>query len=232
MSITAATYASLSPHVLCSLSSVVSSPGSIAADLADVQIGDGRQVSARLRLLREAGLVQAEGPSPARWYPTAAGRRVVSRQRLVLLRERSRETLRQLIVTTARAEALYAFADTLTQPGQSLLCPPPRHRILSFSDLASTLRQSVGCDVSVATVVERVWPQVHPITAIGLIDGVVEERSWVLEDWLITFTVGETAFVEFSRRHFQGAKEDRLHRELCVRQQGQTTAIWFEPPFL
>lgn len=108
----------------------------------------------------------------------------------------------------------------------------PRHRTLSFSELASTLRQSVGCDISVATEVERVWPQVHPITAIGLIDGVVEERSWVLEDWLITFTVGETAFVEFSRRHFEAAEEDRLHGELCVRQQGQTTAIWFEPPFL
>jgi hypothetical protein len=83
-----------------------------------------------------------------------------------------------------------------------------------------------------STDVERIWPQVRPITAIGVIDNVTEERGLVLDDWLITLTVGETAFVEFSRRHFEAADEDRLHGELCVRQQGQTTAIWFEPAFL
>lgn len=220
-------------RALWPLSAIVSCPGSLAMDLADVRWGDGRQVSARLRRLREAGLVQSQGPSPARWYPTDAGRRRISRERLAMLRERAREKLRQMIVTTARAEALYAFADTLTQPEpQPLLCPPPRHRTLSFGELACTLRQSEGCDVSVSTDIERIWPQVRPITAIGVIDDVTEERSWILDDWLITLTVGETAFVEFSRRHFEAADEDRLHGELCVRQQGQTTAIWFEPPIL
>jgi hypothetical protein len=79
---------------------------------------------------------------------------------------------------------------------------------LSFGELACALRQSVGCDVSVSTDIGRVWPQVHPIIAIGVIDDVLEERGLVLDDWLITFTVGETAFVEFSRRHFEVAEED------------------------
>jgi hypothetical protein len=91
------------------------------------------------------------------------------------------------------------------------------------------LRQSVGCDVSVSTDIERIWPQAHPIMAIGTIDNVDEERSWVLNDWLILLVVGETAFVEFSRRHFERAEEDHAHGELRVRQQGQTTTICFEP---
>jgi hypothetical protein len=215
------------------LSTIVSCPGSLAVDLADIRWGDGRQVSARLRWLRKAGLVRSQGPSPSRWYPTDAGRLLVRRERLGMLRDRARQARARTIEKIERAEALYAFADTLTHPApQPLLRPPPRHRSLSFGELADTLRQSEGCDVSVSTDVEHVWPQVRPITAIGLIDGVIEERSWVLEDWLITFTVGETAFVEFSRRHFEAADEDRLHGELCVRQQGQTTAIWFEPPIL
>lgn len=219
-------------RVLWPLSAVVSAPGSTAADLTRPRVVDGRQVGARLRRLREAGLVHAEGSSPARWYPTDAGLRAISRERLVLLRERAREALRQMVVTTARAEALYAFADTLTKPARPLLCPPPRKRILSFRELACRLRESVGCDVSVATEIGRVWPQVHPIMAIGVIDTVDEERSWILNDWLIMLTVGETAFVEFSRRHFQGAEEDHLYGEVRVRQQGQTTTICFEPPIL
>lgn len=217
------------------LSAVVSAPGSTAAQLTDsrMMMVDGRQVGARLRRLREAGLVYAEGSSPpARWYPTDAGQHTISRERFAVLRERARQTLRQTVLVTARAEALYAFADTLTQPTRPLLCPPPRKRTLSFGELACRLRESVGCDVSVATDIGRVWPQARPIMAIGVIDTVEEERSWILNDWLIVLTVGETAFVEFSRRHFQGAEEDHLHGEVSVRQQGQLTMICFEPPIL
>jgi hypothetical protein len=219
-------------HTLWVLSAVVSCPGSLAVNLGDVGWADGRKVSARLRRLRETGLVQSRGPSPARWYP-GAGRRLIGRERLTMLRSRAREARRQAIGTTARAEALYAFADTLTQPApQHLLCPLPRRRTLSFRELAYTLRQSEGCDVSVSTDIDRVWPQVRPIAAIGIIDNVAEERGSIPDDWLITLTVGEAAFVEFSRRHFETAYEDWRHGELCVRQQGQTTAIWFEPPIL
>lgn len=143
-------YTSSSPAALWPLSEIVSCPGSMAVDIRDSQFGDGRQVGARLRRLREAGLVEAHGRSPAHWYPTEAGRRAVSRQRLGMLRDRAREARGQMIEKLARAEALYAFADTLTYPAlQPLLCPPPRHRTLSFGELADTLRQSEGCDVSV-----------------------------------------------------------------------------------
>jgi hypothetical protein len=62
--------------------------------------------------------------------------------------------------------------------------------------------------------------------AIGTIHNVDEEPAGY---WLILLVVGETAFVEFSRRHFERAEEDHAHGELRVRQQGQTTTICFEP---
>jgi hypothetical protein len=67
-----------------------------------------------------------------------------------MLHDRVRQARAQTIEKIACAEALYAFADTLTHPAlQQILCPPPRHRSLSFGELADTLRQSEGCDVSV-----------------------------------------------------------------------------------
>jgi hypothetical protein len=62
-----------------------------------------------------------------RWYPTDAGRRLVRRERLGMLRHRARQARRQMIEKIARAEALYAFADTLTHPAlRPALVPAPR----------------------------------------------------------------------------------------------------------
>lgn len=201
-------------------------PGSRASE-----IGHSWQVGARLRRLREAGLVEPHGPSPARWYPTTAGLQVVNRQLLGILRERANAARQQTLAAISRAEGLYAFADSLSEPPPPLLCPPPRYRTLSFRELVRTLKDSVGCDVLISTDTERIWPRLSPITAVGVIDGIEEERGLAIEDWLITLTIGDTAFVEFSRRHFQSAEEDIVLGELCVRQ-GQTTVIWFEPAVL
>jgi hypothetical protein len=208
------------------LYAIVRRPGSRASE-----IGHPWQIGARLRRLREAGLVEPQGPTPARWYPTAAGRRVVNRQLLGMLRERAKTARQQTLAAISRAEALYAFADSLTEPAPPLLCAPPRHRTLSFRELVNTLKDSVGRDVLISTDAGRIWPQVSPITAVGVIDGFEEERGLAIEDWLITLSVGETAFVEFSRRHFESAEEDVVLGELCVRQ-GPRTVIWFEPAIL
>lgn len=219
-------YAAPSPACLFPLAAIVRRPGSRAAE-----IGDAYSVGQRLRRLREAGLVESNGSAPARWYPTAAGEREVNRLLLAMLRERARNARKQALAMLARAEALYAFAEALTKPAPPLLSAPPRHRTLSFRELASTLRQSVRRDVLISTNAGRIWPQVTPITAVGTIDRVEEERGFAVEDWLITLTVGETAFVEFSRRHFQSAEEDLAMGELRV-QQGAETVIWFEPAVL
>jgi hypothetical protein len=131
----------------------------------------------------------------------------------------------------AWAEALYTFADALMEHGPPRLCAPLRHRTLSCRELASTLRQSVGRDVLISTAAGRTWPQVTSITAVGTIGRVEEERGFAIEDWLITLVVGETAFVEFSRRHFQSAEEDLAMGELCL-QHGPETVVWFEPAVL
>jgi hypothetical protein len=212
---------------LCPLAAVVRRPGSRASEL-----GRPLLVGARLRRLREAGLVEAHGPSPARWYPTTAGQRVVNRQLLGILRERANAARLQMLTAISRAEALYSFADSLTEPASLLLlCPPPRYRTLSFRELVHTLKDSVGRDVLISTDTERIWPRLSPITAVGIIDSIEEERGLAVEDWLITLTIGDTAFVEFSCRHFHSAEEDVVLGELCVRQ-GLTTVIWFEPAVL
>jgi hypothetical protein len=209
------------------LTAIAQRPGSRAGDL-----GAPMQVAARLRRLREAGQVVAHGPSPARWYPTAAGLELANRHMLRLLRARGREARKQRLAAMRCAEDLAAFAETLTKPSPPRLvrccC---RYRALTFRELASTLQGSVGRDVLISTDIGRIWPQLSPITAVGTIDRVEEERGLAVEDWLITATVGETAFVEFSRRHFESAVEDVVLGELHV-QQGQTTVIWFEPTIL
>ena len=204
------------------LYALVRRPGSRASE-----IGHGRQVGAKLRRLRAEGLVEPDGPAPARWYPTVAGRRVVNRQLLAALRERANAARQQTLAAITRAEALHAFGDSLTEPAALLLCAPPRHRTLSFRELVSTLMDSVGRDVLISTDAGRIWPKLSPITAVGVIDSMEEERSATIEDWLITLSIGDTAFIEFSRRHFESAEEDNVLGELYVRQ-GQTTVIWFE----
>jgi hypothetical protein len=204
------------------LYALVRRPGSRASE-----IGRGRQVGAKLRRLRAEGLVEPDGPAPARWYPTAAGRRIVNRQLLATLRERANAARQQTLAAITRAEGLYAFGDSLTEPAALLLCAPPRHRTLSFRELVNTLMDSVGRDVLISTDAGRHRPKVSPITAVGVIDGIEEERSLAIEDWLITLSIGDTAFIEFSRRHFESAEEDNVLGELYVRQ-GQTTVIWFE----
>lgn len=57
-----------------------------------------------------------------------------------------RRPRRQTLAVIARAEALYAFADSLTEPGPPLLCAAPRHRTLSFRELVNSLKDSVGRD--------------------------------------------------------------------------------------
>ena len=68
-------------------------------------------------------------------YPTVAGRRIVNRQLLAALRERANAARQQTLAAITRAEGLYAFADSLTEPAVPLLCAPPRHRTLSFREL-------------------------------------------------------------------------------------------------
>ncbi len=77
----------------------------------------------------------------------------------------------------------------------------------------------------ISTDIGRVWPQVYPITAVGTIDSVEDDRSLVVGDWLVTVTVGDTAFVEFSRRHFRSAEEDARLGEIRVCQGVQTTTV-------
>jgi hypothetical protein len=208
------------------LYATVRRPGMRASD-----IGHAWQVGARLRRLHEEGLVEPHGPSPARWYPTTQGQQVTNRHLLGILRERANAARQQTLAAISRAEALYAFSESLPEPAPLLLGPPPRHRILSFRDLVATLKDSFGRDVLISTDTGRVWPRLSPITAVGVIDGIEEERGLAIEDWLITLTIGDTAFVEFSRRHFESAEEDIVLGELSVRQ-GQTTVIWFEPVVL
>jgi hypothetical protein len=210
------------------LAALVRRPGARASDLGQ----SAQQVGAKLRRLHEAGLVQPRGPSPARWYPTTAGRRLVNQQLLGALRERAQATRQQTLAAIARAEALYAFADSLTEPVPRvpLLCPPPRHRSLSFGALVRTLKDSIGCDVLISTdTAERIWPTPSPIIAVGIIDNIEEERGLAVEDWLIRFSIADTAFVEFSRRYFQSADEDNVLGELRVHQERQMTVICFEP---
>lgn len=187
-------------------------------------------VAARLRVLQATGHVIARGPSPARWYPTPAGQELVNRQKLQLLRARCRDARRQRLAAIRRAEDLWAFADTLLRPcpGPPLLaCYTQRRRSLSFRELAAILAGSVGRDVLISTDIGRVWPQVSPITAVGTIDHVEEDRSLAVGDQLITVTVGETAFVEFSRRHFKSAEEHTRLGEIWVSQGAQTTTLAF-----
>jgi len=185
-------------------------------------------MGARLRRLREAGLVEAHGPTPSRWYPTAAGERELSRRRLTILRRRAREARAQTLATMHRAEELFAFAETLTHPVSPVLCAPRGHRRLSFGELVCKLEQSVGCEVLVSTDAGNVWPKVSPITAVGTISEIEEEREPDIGDWLVRLSVGDLAVVELSRHQFTGAEEDATMSELYIRQASQTTVICFD----
>jgi hypothetical protein len=204
------------------LGAIARRPGSPAADL-----GPTMRVAAHLRALKAAGHAVAEGPSPCRWYPTAAGQEVANRQTLQLLRVRSKDARRQRLAVVRRAEDLAVFTQTLTDPSPPCLVAYGERRQLTFRELAATLSASVGLEVIVSTDIGRVCPQPHPITAVGTIDRVEEDRSPAVGDWLLTVTVGETAFVEFSRRHFTSAKEQPRLGEIWVSQGVQATTIAF-----
>jgi len=184
-------------------------------------------VVAHLRALKAAGHAVAEGRSPCRWYPTAAGQELANRQRLQLIRARSRDARRQRLAVVRRAEDLAAFAQTLTDPSPSRLIAYGERRQLTFREVAANLSASVGREVIVSTDIGRVWPQPYPITAIGTIDRVEEDRSPAVGDRLLTVTVGDTAFVEFSRRHFTSAEERPRLGEIWVSQGAQTTTVAF-----
>jgi hypothetical protein len=160
---------------------------------------------------------------------TAPGRDVVNRQRLGLLRARASAARRAALATAARAEALYTFADDLARPGATLLCMPPRRRrALTFGELASIMRQSVGRYVLVTTDAGRVWPQVAPIIAVGAISSVEEERGLAVEDWQVNLSLEDVAFIAFSRRHFQSAEEDAAMGEIYVQQAAETIVVSFQ----
>jgi hypothetical protein len=204
------------------LSAIAQRPGSRAEDLGRTML-----VAAHLRALKAAGHAVAEGRSPSRWYPTASGRELVNRQRLQLLRARSRDARRQRLAVVRRAEDLASFAQTLRDPGPPRLTAYGERRQLTFRELAATLSASVGREVIVSTDIQRVGPQPYPITVVGTIDRVEEDRSTAVGDWQLTVTVGDTAFVEFSRRHFTSAEEQPRLGEIWVSQGVQITTMAF-----
>ncbi len=71
------------------------------------------------------------------------------------------------------------------------------------------------------------WPPVSPITAIGEIEYIEQERQRDVGDWRVNFSVDGCAFVEFSRRRFERATLDTAMDEIHVQQAGQRTVLCF-----
>jgi hypothetical protein len=206
------------------LDAVVRHPGATAA-----AIGAPYAVAARLRRLREAGLVEARGPAPSRWYPTRAGEREVNQRRLAILRARARHERTQALETIRSAEEVAAFAESIASPSRPMLCAPQGRQSLSFGEFIARLKESVGREVLIATETERAGPKISPIVAVGTIGYVEEERENDIGDWSVIVSMNDVAFVEFSRRQFGWAYEDVMLGELHLRQASQTTMISFEP---
>lgn len=212
-----------SEYCLGLLGAVVKRPGARAADH-----GPPRQMGQRLRWLRQAGLVRSEGATPARWYPTPAGTGEVDRLRLALLRQQARQRRQQALDATRRAEALFKFADSIQAPGARALCAPRGQQRMSFGELVALLGRSVGREVLVSTDAPKTtWPPVSPITVVGEIEYIEQERQCDVGDWRVTLSVDGCAFVEFSRRRFERATLDTAMDEIHVQQAGQRTVLCF-----
>jgi hypothetical protein len=213
------------PNELCLsvLVAVVQRPGALAADH-----GPPSQIAPRLRWLRQAGLVRAEGPSPARWYPTPAGTGELDRRRLSLLREHARQRRRQVLDRISRAEALFEFADNIRAPAMLALCPARGQQRMTFGELVALLERSVGREVLVSTDAPKTtWPPVSPITVVGEIGFIEQERERDVGDWRVNLSVDDCGFVEFSRRRLERATVDTAMDEIHVHHAGQRTVVCF-----
>lgn len=202
------------------LAAVVDRPGSRVSELPGAN-------GAILRYLRVGGRVMAEGNSPKRWYPTAAGRRRVSERRHHQRRLDARLRRLDALAACQRAEDLFAFADSLREPAP-LALPFPARRSLSFRELTDALKATVDREVLVTTDCGRGPARLVPITSVGTVNGYDEDRSAHAEDWLLILHIDGSSFVEFSRRHFERAEDDPYVGELRVRQAGQTTVVWLD----
>jgi hypothetical protein len=206
------------------LSAVVKRPGALAADH-----GQPSLIAPRLRWLRQAGLVRPRGATPARWYPTPAGVEEIDRRRLALLRQHARQRRLRALDAIQRAEALYEFADNLQATAPLALCAPGGQQRMTFGELIALLGRSVGRNVLVSTDPPKTtWPPVSPITAVGEIDFIEQEREHDVGDWRLNLSLDDCAFVEFSRRRFERATLDLAMDEIHVHQAGQKTVLCFE----
>ncbi len=61
------------------------------------------------------------------------------------------------------------------------------------------------------------WLPVSPITAVGGIEYIEQERQRNVGDWRVNLSVDGCAFVEFSRRRFERATLDTAMDEIHVR---------------
>lgn len=105
-----------------------------------------------------------------------------------------------------RAEALFEFADSVWAPAPLALCAPYGSQRITFGELVTLLDQSVGRNVLVSTGPPRTtWPSISPITVVGRIGFIEQERERDIGDWWLNLSVEDCGFVEFSRRRFEGA---------------------------
>jgi hypothetical protein len=205
------------------LGSVTMRPGARAVDH-----GPPSQIAPRLRWLRQAGLVRSVGSTPARWYPTPAGVEEVDRRRLALLRQEARHRRLRALDAIRRAEALFEFADRIRAPAPLALCAPGGQQRVTFGELVALLGRSVGREVLVSTdPQETTWPRVSPMTAVGEIGFIEQEREHDVGDWRLNLSVDDCAFVEFSRRRFERATLDLAMDEIHIQQAGQRTVLCF-----
>ncbi|MGA9316408.1 MAG: hypothetical protein WBV77_17485 [Solirubrobacteraceae bacterium] len=168
------------------------------------------------------------GATPARWYPTPAGVKEIDRRRLALLRQNARQRRLRALDAIRRAEALFEFADSLRAPATPALSPPRGQQRVTFGELVALLGRSVGRDVLISTDPPKTtWPPVSPITAVGEIDFIEQEREHDIGDWRLNLRLDDCAFIEFSRRRFERATLDLAMDEIHVHQAGQKTVLCF-----
>jgi hypothetical protein len=87
-------------------------------------------------------------------------------------------------------------------------------------ELARTLKDSIGREAFVVTRgrEEGDRPQPPPMMMlIGVIDN-AEEEQLANDDWLVTLSIADTAFLAFSKNHFEGAEEHTRAQEIHIHQ--------------
>jgi hypothetical protein len=180
------------------LHAVTADPGTTASAVGDPN-------GARLLRLRQEGLVWAGGQNPLRYYPTDAGADLIART--------------QAPAVIAGVQRIRAAALAVSEPAPLMLCPPRRPLPHTFTSFAQALRARIGSNL----LISNESASGTSITAIGTLAKVEEEHEG--DDTRLIAVVDDTAFVEFSRRHYEHALEDGTG-ELQVRQGGHTTRIW------